>query len=92
MRKAQKRQALDFVKLLGQAHDTVKKNIEKREATQAMELLGQCQQGAIELGNLIESTEGEGFSTITVLEEYCELVWQIYEEISQGSVLNASGI
>ncbi len=92
MRKAQKRQALDFVKLLGQAHDTVKKNIEKREAAQAMELLGQCQQGAIELGNLIESTEGEGFSTITVLEEYCELVWQIYEEISQGSVLNASGI
>ena len=38
MRKAQKRQALDFVKLLGQAHDTVKKNIEKREATQAMEI------------------------------------------------------
>lgn len=92
MRKAQKQQALDFVKLLGQAHDAVKKNIEKRETAQAMELLGQCQQGAIELGHLIESTEGEGFSTITVLEDYCELVWHIYEEISQGSMLNASGI
>lgn len=84
MRKGQKKQAEEFVALLGQAHQEVEKEISEGNITAAQELLMQCQQGAIELGNLIETTEGEGFVTISYLEEYCETVYRIYQEIVTG--------
>ncbi len=80
MRKAQKQQAEDFVKLLDRAHKEIKKAIERKDGAAAADLLEQCQDGAIELGNMIEAEEGEGFVTISLLEEYCELVYQIHEE------------
>lgn len=85
MRKMQKKQAEEFVKLLGQAHEEIKKKIEKKQYPDVSELLEQCQQGAIELGNLIEGSEGEGFVTVQLLTDYCELVYQIYEKIQNGS-------
>lgn len=88
MRKAQKKQAEDFVELLAQAHGTVKKEVEACGHEKVMELLTQCQEGAIQLGNLIESTEGEGFVTIGMLEDYCEIIYQIYEEIAQGRTVD----
>ena len=60
MRKAQKKQAEEFVQLLGQAHEEIQKSIEAEELSVAQDLLGQCQEGAIRLGELIEKTEGEG--------------------------------
>ncbi len=87
MRKMQKKQAEDFIRLLGQAHREVWKNIRKKEISAALALLKQCQEGVINLGNLIESSEGEGVVTIPILEEYCELVYQSYKEIAgEGSV------
>ena len=58
----------------------------------AQELLGQCQQGAIELGNLIEKTEGEGFVTVSYLEKYCEIVYGFYQEISSEVEVNAEKV
>lgn len=89
MRKIQKKQAEEFVKLLAQAHEEIKKNIEKKQYPAALDLLEQCQQGAIELGNLIESSEGEGFITVDLLTGYCELVYQIYEKLTQAGYVDA---
>ena len=83
MKKAQKKQAEDFIKELEQVHNEIKQAMENGESAVALELLGQCQQGMIELGELIESTEGEGFITISILENYCEAAYQLYEEIRQ---------
>lgn len=47
-----------------------------------MTLLADCQDGVISLGNLIEATEGEGFVTIPLLEEYCELANQLHESLA----------
>lgn len=88
MRKAQKKQAEDFIRLLGQAHLEIKKALEAKKFETARELLEQCQDGAIELGNRIEEQEGEGFVTVSFLEEYCELVYQIHEEIWQKQMMN----
>ncbi len=82
MRKAQKKQAEEFIELLYQAQSEIKKAIEKQNIMLAMEILIQCQEGAIKLGELIETTEGEGFPTIPLLEQYCELAYQIYREIA----------
>ena len=91
MRKAQKRQAESFVQLLARAHEKIKKTIEVKNTAAALDLLEQCQEGAIELGGLIEESEGEDFVTVHMLEDYCELIYQLHEEIRQQAVVNAGG-
>ncbi len=82
MRKAQKKQAEEFTALLYQAQEEIERTIKDNNAAMAMDLLVQCQEGAIKLGELIEVTEGEGFPTVSLLEQYCELAYQIYREIA----------
>ncbi|SEW09129.1 hypothetical protein [[Clostridium] fimetarium] len=81
MRKVQKEMALDLIQTLYQLHNNIKFMIDKKETAQAMELLELCQQGAIQLGSRIEEEEGKGFVTIGLLEEYCEIIYQIHEKI-----------
>ena len=65
MRKAQKMQAESFIKLLEQVHEEIIKFWGSRDWAAVKELLGQCQEGAVELGNFIEKAEGEGINTIS---------------------------
>lgn len=88
MRKMHKRQIEDFIKLLEQAHLEIKKAVNAQEYDVAMDLLGQCQEGAIGIGNLIEKEEGEGFVTIPYVESYCETAYGLYEELRQRQELN----
>lgn len=90
MRKTQKSQAESFLVLLKEAHEEIRQAVEKKEYDLSMELLGQCQDGAIKLGEMIEGAEGEGFPTISLLESYCEQVYRIYEEIGKGENIDAS--
>ena len=92
MNKTQKKQAGDYLRLLEKAHDEVRKAIETKKYDVAMDLLEQCQDAAIELGNRIEAAEGEGFVTIPLLENYCELTYQIYEEIRQNHFASAGKV
>lgn len=88
MRRMQKEQAIDGIKLLEQAHREIKKQMEKGKTEIVMDLLRQCQETAIELGQMIEETEGEGTVSVGLLEDYCELVYQIYLKAQRGSLSN----
>ena len=88
MRMAQKKQVENFIKLLEQAHKEIKRLIENKEFWAARELLGQCQEGALNLGNLIEKTEGDGAVSISLIEEYCEILYQLYETIEQNQEIH----
>ena len=77
MRKFQKKQAEDFVELLGQVHEEIRNAVEKKNIASALTLLADCQDGAVALGNLVEEAEGEEAATIPILESYCELVYEI---------------
>ncbi len=90
MRKAHKKRAENFIKLLEQAHLEIKKFMEAKEDAIAMDLLAQCQEGAIGLGNLIEHEEGEGFVTIPLIEEYCEVAYQLHEKLLTGEGINSN--
>ncbi len=85
MRKVQKKQAEDFIRILGLAHEEIKRAIEKRRNDIVMELLAQCQDGVVKLGGMIEDIEGGEFASafIPMLEEYCELAYQVYQEAAQ---------
>ena len=82
MKKVDKRRAEEFLELLEQAHGEIRTNLENKNISTAQDLLMDCQEGAISLGSLIEASEGEGFVTIPLLEEYCELVYQLHESLA----------
>ena len=92
MRKAQKQQAEELVRQMEEAHDQIKKFIEQGNIPSAMELLEECQNGGITVGTLIENTEGEGHPTVLLLEEYCEVAYQIHEELIQNKNVNTNKI
>lgn len=92
MRKQEKQLALEIVQILHQAHEKIKKTIENREIAYAQNLLTECQQGMIQLGNSIEETEGEDFVTIGYIEEYCERVYQCFQELEKEQSGNANKI
>ncbi|MCI8899230.1 MAG: hypothetical protein HFH76_01200 [Lachnospiraceae bacterium] len=92
MRKAQKQQAEELVRQMEEAHDQIKKFIEQGNIPSALELLEECQNGGITVGTLIENTEGEGHPTVLLLEEYCEVAYQIHEELIQNKNVNTNKI
>ena len=96
MRKKQKQQAEELTAQMEQAHDLIRKYIEQKNnlsaKQSAMQLLEDCQSGGISLGTLIEHTEGEGHPTVSLLEEYCELIYKIHEELADGKEANANKI
>ena len=82
MRKAQRQQAETLFGQIEEAHLQIKSDIEQHTIHQALELLKDCQDSAAAIGTFIESTEGEGHATVGILEQYCELVYQLYEELA----------
>lgn len=92
MRKIQKNIALEFIQTLYQAHEQIKHMINRKKINHAMNLLEQCQQGAIQLGDLIEKTVEKNVITIDLLENYCETLYNIHENIMTNEIENANKV
>ena len=82
MKKWQKKQAEELLLQMEQAHGQIRKDIEQKHIFSAVALLEDCQNAGISLGTWIENAEGEGHPTVTLLEEYCELVYSLHERLS----------
>ncbi len=83
MKKEQKRKAEGFVRLLEELHTALHRALKIQDQETTKELLEKCQRAAIALGTLIEGAEGQGLETVLLVEQYCELAYQIYEEVRQ---------
>lgn len=92
MTKSQKQRAEEQIRQLEQTHDQIKKYIEQKSIQPVLELLIDCQNGGISLGTLIEQTEGEGHPIVSMLEEYCELTYEIYEGLAKGEEPNSNKV
>ena len=77
MRRAVKQSLMEIFTTLYEAHNYIKNFIEKGKTDDLQSLFGDCQQTAIQLGTIIEESEGEGFVTVSYLESYCEAVYEI---------------
>ena len=86
-----KEQVKAFIGLLDEAHNEVVKAIRNQNYGFALQLLESCQEGAIQLGTLIEQL-GKGSGTVELLEEYCEFVYQLHEGIFQGQNISADAM
>ena len=66
-----------MIQTLWEAADATVKQVDSGNKGAAADLLQQAQECAISMGNNIESSEGEGFVTVSKLENYCETLFQI---------------
>lgn len=88
MRQARKREILNFIDGLQQAHGEISQAIKMNEMESVRTMLAECQEFAVELGNAIEKTEGEDCITVSHVEEYCETLFRVFEEIDTVSDVN----
>ena len=84
MRKAQKQEILDLIQSLHQAHEEIKDAVSQRNQALAQNMLAECQDAAITLGETVERFEGEGHITVSCVEEYCEALFHSHEELIQN--------
>lgn len=78
--------------ILENAHAGIAKLLFIQEYETAKQLLLKCQECAISLGNQIENEYVDVQDVIQLLEEYCELVFQIYELLQQEEEPNPEGV
>lgn len=82
-RKEEKRdiqeQALSFLPLLKQAHENISWLLDNGQTDSAYGLIRDCQDAAIQLGSMIEENMEGNHSSISLLEQYCEELFQIYQ-------------
>ena len=83
MIKSTKIQIDNLIELLAEAHIELKKLLCDYVFMDAANLLVECQNVAITIGELIESSEGEDCKTIRLLEEYCEIVYNVYSVLNE---------
>ena len=72
----------ELLGLLKEAQTETGKAIKNMDTAIALELLSNCQDAAVGIGNVIEESFGEGSITVGLLEEYCEQVYLIYEKLA----------
>ena len=64
---------------LGQRTEQIAVAISQRDTEAFTEIITAGQQLAITMGNLLEQMRGEDCSIVPLLEQYCEVVYRIYE-------------
>lgn len=85
MRKVQKQKVLDYIDSLHQTQDRIKRLLEQKNVTLVKNMLSDMQESVIALGESIEKTEGESHRTVYCIEEYCEFLFQAFEEIGHNN-------
>ena len=87
-----KKQIEDLATLLKQACEELANAVSSKNTEVALRLLEDCQSSAICLGEMIEKDEGEGFITVSILEEYCDLVYHLHEGLVQEQTADGDSI
>ncbi len=86
MRKTQKKEILDIINSLQKAHEEIKNALTQENAVYAQNMIVECQTTAVSLGEIIEKLEGEKHVCVLCFEEYCELLFQVYEDINSRNI------
>ncbi|MDR0307501.1 MAG: hypothetical protein LBI42_11780 [Chitinispirillales bacterium] len=90
MRKIHQKMILDLLRSLSEANDNLKKLLQKKEMQALTNLLADCQDTAIQIGQFIENNEGKGRVTVTYIQEYCDLLYHANDELNKPE--SSSGI
>lgn len=72
-------QSEQFAVLMREIHKALLTMIAVGQNNEVRQILTTCQNSAIQIGTMLESHYGEGFEPVSILETYCELLYQIGE-------------
>jgi len=86
MRKHHHKQLLELIATLNEANSEINRLISQEDTSAVIRLLSDCQTSALHIGEFIERLEGEGTKSVSLLEEYCDLLYQISIEITNRSI------
>lgn len=89
MKNSLKEQLLEIVQTLLQVHRQIENHLNEKEVL--LELLTECQNAAISIGNILEKDVHYSNDTIENLESYCELLYGIYQD-SESCICNIDKI
>ena len=84
MRRTLKKDVMEVFKSLGEAHDAASDFIGSGRCDEAVQLLTECQNTAVQLGDIIAGSEGDDTPAISMLESYCEALYHVAVDISGG--------
>ena len=73
---------------LDDMHQQVITFIDKKNNPMSMDLLVECQRVAITVGTAIEKEQWEGHPTVKLLENYCEMVYELHEKLLVSERVN----
>ncbi len=82
MRKNLKKQITEIISTMQEAQSVLRQLIFTGDKA-ALNVLADLQDTAVQIGNAIEESEGVGHKSVRVIEEYCEIIWRIYQCVSQ---------
>ncbi len=85
MRKAQKKQIIEIMDSLSQAHKEIGLCVQKGEIQNAQAGLADCQDCMLEVGRIVEETEGEDCQAVHAMESYCEELFLQYNQLENPS-------
>jgi len=86
MRKHQQKRILDLIVTLNEANAEIRRLFICGENSAVLRLLGDCQDGVVQIGEFIENVEGEETRTVALLEEYHESLYSAGERIETADV------
>ena len=91
MRQSKAKQITNYIALFRKIVEGIYTSLSAKTADieGACSYLEMCQQRAIDFGTFIEGEEGEGHPTVKLLEEFCEVLYEIHEEIQSERGLSA---
>lgn len=92
MKKDIKEQLIQLLITLQIAHQEVQDRLEKKEYGAVQNLLADCQESAIFIGNTIEQFEKNQEEIVSILEKYCERLFCISSELKAPESLNGEEI
>lgn len=93
MRKQQKQQLKQLISIFHEIHEEINKYLYEKNSNIVCQLLADCQDGAIQIGNTIETEEkGQSISfIIKLIEQYCETVYHFYNNV-QNNIYDISNL
>ena len=83
---------IEMLNLMSEAHEAVIATIILKQYEQTSQLLIACQNTAIQIGTLIENVYGDNTDTIKILEEYCEIIFQISQLLEEAQNTGEMGL
>jgi hypothetical protein len=85
MRKVEQRKIIESLRALTEANAEMRRLFSQGEKGFVIQVLADCQDVALAIGEYIEGIAGEDTKTVALLEAYCEELYKVSVDISEGN-------